>query len=193
MRRLGWLLAALALVGCGVPVEDQVRALDPSSAPRGLFVEDEAPTEQGDAPVELWFTQGEALAPVVRAVELPVTPQRVLQVLFEGPTDRERSAGLARAVPSTISIDSVDLRDGIATVSLDGPVGTLEAEPFAAIVATLTARPEVTSVRFRSDGTDLQVPQGDLSLTDAPVDRDDYVQILDPRPAAGATPAAPTG
>ena len=43
---------------------------------------------------------------------------------------------------------------------------------------TLDARSEIVGVRFREEGSDLPVPSGDGQLTDEPVDRQDYAELL---------------
>lgn len=189
MRRLGLLLSALLLLaGCGVPEDDRPTPLDPAAAPFRVFEREEEPTQQGDLLVELWFVRGDRLVPVERAVELPGTPQRVLGTLFEGVTAQEREAGLSSLIPATVQLEGVTVEDGIAVVDLEDLDEQVQLQllPVAQIVATLTGRPQVRGVRFRSGGDDLDVPQGDSSLTDAPVDRQAYAELLGLAPPADA-------
>ncbi|HWH28153.1 MAG TPA: GerMN domain-containing protein [Mycobacteriales bacterium] len=196
-RLLLALLAAVALVaGCGVPEDDAPTALDRDSAPFRVFDRDVAPPQQGDLAVELWFVRGDRLVPVARAVELPGTPRRVLSTLFDGVTETERRAGLSSSIPTAVSIEGLEVKDGIAVVTLEGLNEQVQVQAFAQIVATLTGRPEIDGVRFRANGRDIQVPRGDSSLTEAPVDRDDYSELLGvarrtPTPAPAAEPAPP--
>jgi len=46
-------------------------------------------------------------------------------------------------------------------------------------------------VRFRLDGEDLPVPRGDTSLTEEPVDRSDYAELLALPSPTPATPPDP--
>lgn len=197
-RLLLALLAALGLVtGCGVPVDESPTALDRGSAPFRVFDRDVAPPPQGDLAVELWFVRGDRLVPVARAVELPGSPQQVLGTLFDGVTETERGAGLSSAIPSAVSLEGFEVEDGIAVVTLEGLTEQVQVQAFAQVVATLTGRPEIDGVRFRADGRDIQVPRGDSSLTEAPVDRDDYAELLGtarrtPTATPTASPAATT-
>ena len=197
LRALVLALAAIVvLVGCGVPEDDAPTALDRSSAPFRVFERDVAPPPQGDLAVELWFVRGDRLVPVARAVELPGSPQRVLSTLFDGVTETERRAGLSSSIPSAVSLERLEVQDGVAVVTLDGLNEQVQVQAFAQVVATLTGRPEIDGVRFRADGRDVQVPRGDSSLTEAPVDRDDYGQLLavgTPTDAPAPPPATPSG
>ena len=183
MRRaaLGVLLALL--VGCGVPTDDRPRALDPATAPGGVL-ETAVPAAEGPGRIALYFVRGDPERVVLqqRAVERSPNMRELLELLLEGPTQEQVAAGTRSAIPASLRVESVEVGPrGVAVVTLggddDAPVG---ASPlgFAQIVATLTAPGRAEAVRFRFEGSDLAVPRGDGSLTDAPLDRDDYREVL---------------
>lgn len=201
MRRV--LLAVLVLVAttaCGVTPESEPRALERSEAPFRVFAEQ--PVQQpptSDLQAQLFFVLVDRLTATTRPVPQPGSPEQIASELFDGVTDSEREAGLSSAIPSVASLRSVDVRNRIAVVSLEGFGESVRADQvtaFAQIVATLDARTDIDGVRFRTGDLDLSVPRGDGSLTDAPVDRTDYPVLLDEAPTvgpAGASPSAPAG
>lgn len=187
----------LATVACGVPEDDQPRALERSAAPFQLFDQGPEPTRPpSDLQSELYFVLVDRLAATTRPVPQPGSAEQVALELFEGPTELERTAGLSSAIPSVFSLQGVDVRNRIAVVSLDGideSVRTDQVTAFAQIVTTLDALPDIDGVRFRTGDLDLPVPSGDGSSTDEPLDRDDYPVLLDEAPTvpAPASPPAP--
>jgi hypothetical protein len=190
------LACAVVAVGCGVPQDEQPRALDPGAAPFRVFEPEVAPSPEGDLAVELWFVRSDRLVAVQRTVRLPGSPQQVLSALFTGLTDAERAAGLASSIPSGVSFQGVEVQERIAVVNLDvldvqSQVLALQPLAFAQIVATLDGRPEIDGVRFRAGGSDVQVPRGDGSLTDAPVNRESYADLLGTAEGANAVPPPP--
>ena len=194
-RRTPALLALLVLltVGCGVPRDDQPRALDPSVAPFQAYVPEAAPEPQGDRPVALYLVRADRLQRTERRIETPA-PGRVLRQLLEGPTSQELASGLTTAIPATVTLEGLTMSSDIAVVSLAGlqqeQIRTDQLTAFAQIVATLDDLPGIEGVRFRSGGADLEVPRGDSSLTDGPLKAADYAELLSPpAPEAVPTPA----
>ena len=190
-RRTAALLALLLLTaGCGVPRDDQPRALNPSVAPFRAYVPEAAPEPQGDRPVALYLVRADRLQRTERRIETPA-PTRVLRQLLEGPTSQELEAGLTTAIPATVTLEGLSMSSDIAVVSLaglqQGQIRTDQLTAFAQIVATLDDLPGIEGVRFRSGGADLEVPRGDSSLTDGPLKAADYAGLLSP-PAPGAVP-----
>ena len=192
MRRLlvGLLIGALA--GCGVPRDDEPRALDPREAPFRLF-EDAAPTAEGEGRVALYFVRGELVVLQTRAVERSTSIDELLDLLLEGPTPEQVAEGTRSALPTTFSVEQVEVTPGgVAVVTLGGGATQVGASPlgFAQVVATLTAPGRARAVRFRLEGEDLPVPRGDGSLTTEPLDRDDYAELLRlPSPVASPAPS----
>jgi spore germination protein GerM len=79
-------------------------------------------------------------------------------------------------------VRDVELTGGVATVSLTRAFADVEADAqllaIGQLVCTLTARPGTGQVRFTLDGTDIDVPRQDGSLTAEPVTRDDYRDLI---------------
>jgi hypothetical protein len=194
VRRLAAGLVLLLVAGCGVPQDEAPRALDRAEAPFRVFESEAAPTPTGDLAAELWLVRGDRPEAVLRQVPRPGSPQQVLGQLFSGPTEQESAAGLTTAIPTAFELEDVTVDDGIAVVTLAGlgdQVRTDNNVAYAQIVATLDARPEIDGVRFRTDDGDLPVPRGDGSLTDAPVNRRSYGELLGQPVATTPVPPAP--
>lgn len=193
MRRALLLAGVLLLSGCGVPTDDRPRALDPAQAPFRIFA-DPAPAPEGDGRVALYFVRNDQVVLQPRPVERSTGIRELLDLLLDGPTPDQVAAGTRTALPTTLSVEDVSVGpNGVAVVTLGGEAVDAPALGFAQIVATLTAPGRARAVRFRSDGTDLQVPRGDGLLTSEPLDRDDYANLINlpsPGPATGASPSA---
>lgn len=187
------LVAALLLPACGVPQDEGPRALTPREVPFA-FPTDSPPAESsGDGQIALGFVRDESVVLSSRTVEDPRTTEEVLELLFAGPSPDEGAAGLSTFLPSTVTVEDVELVGDTAVVTLDGPddseVLRLPPLAYAQIVATLTPT-RVSGVRFRLDDTDLRVPREDSSLTDEPLSREDYAGLLAPSVTATPTPSA---
>lgn len=180
------LLAALATVSCGVPVEDRAEVVD--EVPFGLL--EASPTEPAEAPnpavgpvVQLYFVDqsGQSLVPVQRNVGEATLPA-VVEALANGPTRAERRQGLRTALPREDAVATVGLVGGVAGVDLteqftrlDGPTQRLA---IAQTVLTLTARPGVGRVAFSLQGQPIDVPRGDGTLVQGSVSRDSYRELF---------------
>jgi hypothetical protein len=174
---------ALLTAGCGVPQDDEPRALTAAEVPYTSDAASAAPADDGDRRVELWFVRNGQVVPTTRRVEGPTPVPVLTELLFGGTSQEERDGGLISVVPSTLSVEEVEVRNRTAVLTLDGPdAEVLRTQPlaYAQIVATLTSDGAVDGVRFRLDGRDLRVPRGDGSLSDGPVTREDYAELLGP-------------
>ncbi|CAN5340920.1 hypothetical protein BH24ACT10_BH24ACT10_05500 [soil metagenome] len=191
MRSAFALLLALVLTSCGVPTDREPRALDATEAPFQVFSSTAPPAPSGDGRVALYFVRDDRVVLQTRAVERSTDVDQLLDLLLEGPTPQQIEAGIRSALPTTLSVAEVEVgRKGVAVVTLGGESTQISTSPlgFAQVVATLTAPGRAQSVRFRLDGQDLPVPRGDTSLTEEPVDRSDYADLL---AIASPTPAPP--
>jgi len=202
-RPLLALLVCAVATGCGVPADDEPRALDRAAAPFRVFATFAPPQPEGEVQAELFLVREGQIQSVQRRVPLPGSAEQVLEQLFQGPTQAESESGLSTALTSGLRPQGLEVRDGIAVVTLEDveeQVRSDQVVAFAQIVATLATRPEIDGVRFRSQDRDLPVPSGDGSLTDAPVNRESYAEQLGlptskdpPEPAAESTPAPAGG
>lgn len=178
-------------------------AADPASEP-----DDEADVSS----VRLYFTApgggNDARAePFLVSVEreLPATPQiahAALRALIDGPSDADQALidGVASAVPGETLLLGVAIDDGIATVDLsrefESGGGSLSMfSRLAQVVYTATQFPTVDAVRFALDGDPVTVFSGEGIVLDAPVSRDDYLDLLPgvfvDTPPAGAEVGSP--
>ncbi len=189
MRRCASVLALLLVTACGVPQDDAPRALRSNDAvPTASPVAD--PTGQGR--VGLYFVRNGQVVLATRPVRSSTPTPELLALLLAGPAPEERAAGLISVIPATLEVADVDVQGGTAVITLSGPdteVQRTQPLAYAQIVATLTPN-RVSGVRFRLRDADLPVPRADGSLTDAPLDRDDYASLLPVPATAAPTPSA---
>lgn len=185
------LLAGLAVVslltGCGVPQDDEPRALDQAEAPAAALPSPSAlPEPVGDERVVLYFVRAGQVVPVSRPVAMRLDAAQLLELLLDGPTPAEQQAGVSSLIPASLSVLRVEQQGMVAVVTLRGTDDQVrpQALAFAQIVATLTPE-RAAGVRFRLAGADLPVPRSDGLLTNAPVQRSDYADLL----VGGAGPA----
>lgn len=174
----------LALAGCGVPNDDSPRALDPTAVPFQVTTRSATPAAPGNSDVGIYLVRNDRLERVLRPLEPPITPERVLEQLLDPLTEEEIDAGLSSAIPGSVELDDFTIESGVAVVTLiglqDRQVRSDQPTAFAQIVTTLDELPGVDGVRFRRDGADLEVPRGDSSFADGPLTRADYTELLMP-------------
>ncbi|WFE54483.1 Gmad2 immunoglobulin-like domain-containing protein [Micromonospora sp. WMMD1155] len=119
---------------------------------------------RGSVTVELWFVRAGDLVPTRRSRPATVATSRLaLTELARGPSAAEAAVGLRTLVPADVEVTRIT--DGTAT--LRGPSGDPATRRLreAQVVWTLTQFPTVRRVRL--DGA-------------APVDREDYADLLPP-------------
>jgi len=181
------------LAGCGVPQDSAPRLLDSPSSPFALPGSSPAPVpdDQGAATgsgqqLALYFVRDgrleQTIRPTATAASLPV----LIQALLGGPTTGELESGLTSVIPATLTVEDVSLEQETAVVALGGPqeqISSAQPLAFAQIVTTLTQSPSVSGVRFRLDDVDLPVPRADGLLSEAPLRRSDYVDLIGEPPA----------
>lgn len=194
------LLAALALVGCGIGDQHGVERIGPDALGGLDLTVPAAPTSTiaaGLVAATMYYIEGDTLVPVT--VDVPVLSVRAyLAALEAGPPQAALDRGVRSAIPPGL-VSSVHVSLDTITVDLDGELlGTVDAEDqqnlLAQIVLSLTDLPDhpgtdddlptIRQVRFTLDGMPLQVLRRDNTLTEpgAPVTRQDYEQLLAPDP-----------
>ncbi len=146
----------------------------------GSEPEDESGTTTGGATtpamssVAVYLLRDGKVAPVRRTIEAtPAVARAALTSLLAGPTDGEKRAGLATAIPGTTTLIDISLSDGVATVDLDGTFGdgadgTALKERVAQVVATLTRFPTIRRVAFRLDGEPVTTIGGEEGVRVSP-------------------------
>lgn len=186
------MLTALSMTACGIPNDDEPRALSPQDVPFASPGTSAVADPDGEGRVALYFVRDDRVVLTTRRVERSMPTHELVELLFAGPAREERASGLISVIPSTLSVDDVAIDDGTAVITLTGPdseIRRLQPLAYAQIVATLTPN-RVTGVRFRRGGAFLQVPRADGSLTDAPLTRGSYAQLLAPPAERAPGPAA---
>lgn len=150
------LITSTALAGCAIGTDSEPRALVVSTT---TTTAPAAPTS-GGASAELWYLRDGSLVPT--AVSLPDhTLSTTIGALFDTPDGSVKSHELTSSVPIDTELTNLDLNAGTLTVSLskefDNVVGPSRQQAIAQIVLTATEFPDVSKVRFKVDGRQVQV------------------------------------
>jgi spore germination protein GerM len=183
LTRVVLAMLVLACGACSVGAEPRAQIADDDAVPFGLLDPDvppllPPPTATVTEPVQLCFVQEGALAVVDATLDPPVDLDDVIGALADPPED----GSLRSAVSDPPLVDEVELVAGVARVDLRPAITALGGDEqllaVAQLVCTLTARPGVGPVSFTLEGAPVDVPTGDGSLTDGPVSRDDYGDLL---------------
>ncbi len=187
---VGAVTAAL-LAGCGVPVDDAPRTILAAEIPVALPQAATAPPEDFDGKVALYFVKDGKVAVNRRSVATSQPIRPLLDLLFAGPTDTEQAGGAGTAL-NGVTLQDVEVRRGVAVITLAGQVDRLRPEAFAQIVFTLVSS-QAQGVRFRYQDRDLPVPNDKLQPTTSALTRADYAALQTspaPAPSPPATPSA---
>jgi hypothetical protein len=179
------LLAMVGCASCAVDGERRAQVVDDESVPFGLL-EPEAPrlvppssafiTESA----EICFVHDDEL--VIESISLspPIKPADLVTALSSPPVGGDENFRTAVGDPPIVR--GVRVAAGIARVDLAPAVSNLGGDEqllaIAQLVCTLTGRPGVGQVSFTLAGAPVDVPRGDGSLTDRPVSRDVYRDLL---------------
>lgn len=151
--------------------------------------------------LEVWFTRSDGLVAVRRTHQpTPRVATAAIDALLAGPSAAERASGIVSTVPSGTRLLGITIRNGVATVDLTSEYqsggGSLSMQTrLGQVVYTLTQFPTVQKVRFRLDGTPVNVFSSEGIVLDHPVGRSDYVNLLPAievgKPADGARVTSP--
>ena len=193
MRRCSLLLAifAVALVGCGIPVESRARQL---SEAESLAIATTTTTTVAAAPVPstlvsearaalVYFIRGEGL--VGRPLVFPsgFTELDLLQLLIDettlaGTNDSVRS-GLAQRsdlVEDLVVVDDL-AQVSLSTLFADLP-GSEQVLVLGQLTLTMLANFNISGVEFRQNAAAVAVPDADGQPISRPATRADYVKLL---------------
>jgi hypothetical protein len=180
VRRLAVVFLALALAGCGVPVDNQPRDLGRSQVAYGSDAP--APDRFGPAVERLYLVRDGKLVRVLRRTPAARTPEQMVQDLVAGPTRAEQQDGLTSTL-SQMRVGSTIVAQRRAAVEIGAPpvagARSDEVLAYAQIVCTLTSQgAEVGTVSFTRDGQALAVPRGDGSLSTGALTIADYADLI---------------
>ncbi|MEY2565711.1 MAG: hypothetical protein QOE35_240 [Actinomycetota bacterium] len=180
------LTAAVVFVGCGVPTDDGPRALPTRDVPFDLLAPAATSVTSTTAiavttEVPVYLVGPERLVVVRRLVESPSSLFRALESLLAGPMADEAAAGVRTAISSQTRLLSVRVQSGVATIDLSGDFAAIGGRDqilaVAQLVYTATAAPGVLGVRLSLDGKSVEVPRGDGTLTQEPLNPGDYTAL----------------
>jgi germination protein M len=205
VKKLAALLAlavaggALALAASGCGSEHAVSLGKPRTTTTA------EPEQTGTVPtllsLQVWFARDDGLVAVRRThAPTPRVATAAIEALLAGPTAAERTSGLTSAVPEGTRLLGMTIRGGVATVDLTseyqsgGGSHSMQVR-LGQVVYTLTQFPTVQNVRFRLDGTPVDVFSSEGIVLDHPVGRSDYANLLPAievaKPSAGARVTSP--
>lgn len=177
----------VVLAGCGVTTSGQASTAGPDRVPYDLLaapVETTTTTlpELAGRTVQVWLVADDRVVPVPREVATPVSIDRLLGALVEGPTASEAALGVRSAVPGSEVLLDASVDDGLATIDLASEFADARSREqlfaLAQLVYTATSLPEVYAVAFELDGIAVDVPSADGSISDGPVTRFDYLPLV---------------
>jgi sporulation and spore germination protein/immunoglobulin-like protein involved in spore germination len=169
-----------ALAGCG----DNAVSLGP--APSGQTTAGSEPTGTGGKALslEVWFPRNGELVSVKRTqARTRAVATAAIHELLAGPSEPERLTGIRTAVPDGTRLLGIAIHRGVATVDLTsefesgGGSRSLQMR-LGQVVYTLTQFPTVKKVRFRLDGTPVNVVSSEGIVLPHPVARNDYANLL---------------
>jgi spore germination protein GerM len=164
-----------------------------------------SPEQTGTVPtllsLQVWFARDDGLVAVRRTHQpTPLVATAAVDALLAGPSAAERATGVGSAVPSGTRLLGIAIHNGVATVDLTSEYqsggGSLSMQTrLGQVVYTLTQFPTVQKVRFRLDGTPVNVFSSEGIVLDHPVGRSDYANLLPAidvaRPASGERVSSP--
>ncbi|WP_187645637.1 GerMN domain-containing protein [Streptomyces sp. TRM49041] len=132
--------------------------------------------------VSVYFLHGEQVSPAPRSATAPATTAGALRALLSGPNSFERGHDRTTAIPAGTTLNSVAVRDRVATVDLseryDDGGGTLSMRArLAQVVFTATQSPGIDKVRFELDGKPVRSFSGQGIELNRPVGRADFEDL----------------
>jgi spore germination protein GerM len=187
------LLVVVLLTACGVPTDDEPRAISREQAPDLDEGEDDtSPAVTDTATLFLAQVDGDTnrLVPVEEQVPVDTssmaTPRTALETLLSyTPNETLRAQGFTtRIPPNTALASSPELdEDGVLLVNLNSNIDTIQAEgsrlAFGQIVCTADTFDEVEAVRFQVEGQPRAAPKGDGETNPDPVSCLDYATLIE--------------
>jgi spore germination protein GerM len=192
-------VAALGVVGCGIPTDDSPRAISRENVPDEVADDTAEPTaSQSTVDTRIYLVQSPD-DPRLLAVQRRVPagspaagpdPAAVLETLLTATANPdEQTAGITNLIPQDTRLASQpELARGTLVVDLTSEIFDVEGEnqrtAFGQIVCTANMLDGVHFVRFLVDGEPTEV-QVDSGATGGPVTCADDYERLRPGPAAG--------
>jgi len=168
-------LSCASLSACGVPLDDQPRAIDRTTTTQTTLV---PASDGGEGSMSVFFFRGDQLtAERVAMDDDPTIDDAVNAVLGEPEPPLDTRIPIGTELLGFALVDDtavIDLSDNIEAFT-----GQAQKEAYAQLVFTALASGRAESVRFRVGGEPVKAPtdQGNLDVVTA----DDYDPPLNPR------------
>lgn len=189
------LATALALVaGCGIPADDEPRAVSREQVPDDLEEPSEGQTEGRTVTATLYFTRYDGnrdnLAGVDRQVPTSgaataASPSTVLEALLGGPTTDEEADNLLTKIPADTALDGQPELGpgGTLTVRLNGAINRVQGDgarlAFGQMVCSVDPLPQVDDVLFAVEGEPFQAPNGEGETSSEPLTCESYANLVE--------------
>lgn len=188
-RSISLALVVFGLIGAGCA--DDPGTTPPLSSPTETSQESpdaetpsDEPTATKEVALEVWLTSGDSLRPVLRRIgQTPGVARAAVEMLLEGPTDRESELEVSSQVPEGVDLLDIAISDGIATVDLSG--GFEEGGGSATmrmrlgqLIYTLTQFDTVSGVLLRLDGKPVETFSSEGIVIEEPQKRKGYRDLL---------------
>nr|WSY50621.1 GerMN domain-containing protein [Streptomyces sp. NBC_00886] len=128
----------------------------------------------------VYFLHGEHVSPAPRTVPAPATATGAVRALLNGPSRYEGGHSRTTAIPSGTTLNSLVVRDHVATVDLSGRYddgGLSMRARLAQVVFTVTRFPSIQSVRFELGGKPVKYFGGEGIALNGPVGRADFEDL----------------
>jgi spore germination protein GerM len=189
---------AAAAAACGIPADDDPRAISQEGVPEEVQGDDGATSGGETAIANLYFSSFDGNSDRLVAVERDVpstagssapTPAIVLESLLDGvqpgeaPADTAADAPLATKIPDGTALREAELAgNGVLSVDLNAAISGVTTPgaslAYGQMVCTADELEDVTSVRFTVEGSPVAPPTGDGDTTSRTVTCDDYAALL---------------
>jgi spore germination protein GerM len=189
-------VAAATAAGCGIPADDEPRAISQEQLPDGDGDSVDNAADGATDNATVYFTRFDGDRTLIVPVEVPVPveaatstpdPATVLETLLIGrPEDLAAAEGLQTKIPPDTALASPPVLqpDGTLDVDLTSGIFATQADgarlAYGQIACTADALAGVEAVRFRVEGEALQAPDGEGQSTELPVTCDSYANLLAP-------------
>lgn len=180
---LAALLAGVAAVGCGVPLDERARVTPADAVPYDLLdpTTSTVPATAGRGTRDVCLSLDGSLLTVGRDPSGSGQGDLLLALVTTTPTEGEARLGLRSALDEG-TVKAVSTDGGTAVVDLDPSFTEMSGEQqllaLAQLTCTLTAQPQVSRVSFLLDGQPVEVPVQGGALVARPVTRSDYARFF---------------
>ena len=171
------LVIVAGVAGCGVPTDDEPRAISPERVPDPFSASSAPPTTnaQGEQTVRVFFLVRQRLMVAERPVDGEPDAASAMAELLAGPTRQEQQdEGMTTAIPpGTELVSPPEMRDNRLVLDLNEAITLIERPAsrtaYAQMSYTALALSGVARVRFLIEGQPVDAPtdDGDVAVVDA--------------------------